>query len=429
LRFRKPFLPIRMADTPPRRRIAPTSAAVAERAGVSRTTVSFVLNDVRSMNISEATRLKVLEAARELGYEPHAGARSLAGGITGTLAVLIPRSDHLHVDAFLPRLLSAVNDRCHVYGYKVLLEAADDQGKAPGAFMNLARGKRVDGLVIGNMRAAERPFVEMLHTDGFPVAVPGNGIDAFHTRSGGSDDIVQARLITQHLLALGHQRIAHVAFAAAEFEVVTLRRTGYEQALRGSDIEPDPSLVAYGDVSAQSGYIAVRAMLERRATFTALFAGNDTIAFGAMRALLEAGLRVPQDVAVVGYDDIPLAPFAAPALTTMLTDPIARGHEAVDMLHAQMTGVPYRRQTKPYLARLVVRESCGAAAAAARVAEARTAAPASRSRKSTPAAAAASAPAAAAAAAAALAPAPSSAKPKAAAKQSAVPRPRSAAKP
>jgi len=422
-----------MADTTPRRRIAPTSAAVAERAGVSRTTVSFVLNDVRSMNISEATRLKVLEAARELGYEPHAGARSLAGGITGTLAVLIPRSDHLHVDAFLPRLLSAVNDRCHVYGYKVLLEAADDQGKAPGAFMNLARGKRVDGLVIANMRAAERPFVEMLHADGFPVAVPGNGVDSFHTRSGGSDDIVQARLITQHLLALGHQRIAHVAFAAAEFEVVTLRRTGYEQALRGSGIEPDPSLVAYGDVSAQSGYIAVRAMLERRATFTALFAGNDTIAFGAMRALLEAGLRVPQDVAVVGYDDIPLAPFAAPALTTMLTDPIARGHEAVDMLHGQMTGVPYRRQTKPYLARLVVRESCGAAAAAAQAAEARTAAPATRSRKSTPAATSAAAAAAAKAKAkatvAALAPARTSAKPKAAGKQAAAPRPRSAAKP
>jgi LacI family transcriptional regulator len=424
-----------MADTPPRRRIAPTSAAVAERAGVSRTTVSFVLNDVRSMNISEATRLKVLEAARELGYEPHAGARSLAGGITGTLAVLIPRSDHLHVDAFLPRLLSAVNDRCHVYGYKVLLEAADDQGKAPGAFMNLARGKRVDGLVIANMRAAERPFVEMLHADGFPVVVPGNGVDAFHTRSGGSDDIVQARLITQHLLALGHQRIAHVAFAAAEFEVVTLRRTGYEQALRGSGIEPDPSLVAYGDVSAQSGYIAVRAMLERRATFTALFAGNDTIAFGAMRALLEAGLRVPQDVAVVGYDDIPLAPFAAPALTTMLTDPIARGHEAVDMLHGQMTGVPYRRQTKPYLARLVVRESCGAASAAAQAAEARTAAPATRSRKSTPAAASARAPAASASASAsasaalALAPASTSAKRQAAGKQAAAPRRRSAAKP
>jgi len=380
-----------MADKTPRRRIAPTSAEVAERAGVSRTTVSFVLNDVRSMNISEATRLKVLEAARDLGYEPHAGARSLAGGSTGTVAVLIPRSDHLHVDAFLPRLLSAVNDRCHVYGYKVLLEAADDQGKAPGAFMNLARGKRVDGLVIANMRVAERPFVEQLHADGFPIVVSGNGVDAFHTRSGESDDIVQARLVTQHLLALGHKRIAHVAFAAPEFEVVVLRRTGYEQALRDAGIKPDPALMAYADISAQSGYLEVRAMLERGASFTALFAGNDTIAFGALRALLEAGLRVPQDVAVVGYDDIPLAPFAAPALTTMLTDPIARGHDAVDMLHGQMTGVPYRRQTKPYLTRLVVRESCGAAAAAvaataaaAQVDSAQAAAPKARSRKLPP---------------------------------------------
>jgi len=376
-----------MADKTPRRRIAPTSAEVAERAGVSRTTVSFVLNDVRSMNISEATRLKVLEAARDLGYEPHAGARSLAGGSTGTVAVLIPRSDHLHVDAFLPRLLSAVNDRCHVYGYKVLLEAADDQGKAPGAFMNLARGKRVDGLVIANMRVAERPFVEQLHADGFPIVVSGNGVDAFHTRSGESDDIVQARLVTQHLLALGHKRIAHVAFAAPEFEVVVLRRTGFEQALRDAGIKPDPALMAYADISAQSGYLEVRAMLERGASFTALFAGNDTIAFGALRALLEAGLRVPQDVAVVGYDDIPLAPFAAPALTTMLTDPIARGHDAVDMLHGQMTGVPYRRQTKPYLTRLVVRESCGAAAAtaaAAQVDSAQAAAPKARSRKLPP---------------------------------------------
>ena len=145
-----------------RRRSTPTIAEVAELAGVSRTTVSFVLNDVRSMNISEATRQKVFDAARTLGYEPHAAARSLAGGSTGTVAVLIPRSDHLHVDAFLPRLLSAVNDRCHLYGYKVLLEAAEDQGKVPGAFMNLVRGKRVDGLVIANPRASERQFVDQL---------------------------------------------------------------------------------------------------------------------------------------------------------------------------------------------------------------------------------------------------------------------------
>lgn len=350
-------------NTTRRNSSAPTSAAVAERAGVSRTTVSFVLNDVRSMNISEATRQKVLDAARELGYEPHAAARSLAGGSTGTVAVLIPRSDHLHVDAFLPRLLSAVNDRCHTYGYKVLLEAADDRGKVPGAFMNLVRGKRVDGLVIANPRASERQFLDQLVQEGFPVVVPGNSAEPFHSRGGLGTDVSQASTVTQHLIDLGHQRIAHIAFAAEEFEVVAMRRTGYGQALMAAGLTPDPALVGFADISAQSGYAVMKDMLRRKQQFTAVFAGNDTVAFGAMRALYEAGRSVPRDVAVVGFDDIPLAAFACPSLTTMRTDPIARGHEAVDLLHGQMTGVPFKRLEKPYATRFIVRESCGGKAA------------------------------------------------------------------
>ncbi len=346
-------------NTKRRNSSAPTSAAVAERAGVSRTTVSFVLNDVRSMNISEATRQKVLEAARELGYEPHAAARSLAGGSTGTVAVLIPRSDHLHVDAFLPRLLSAVNDRCHTYGYKVLLEAADDQGKAPGAFMNLVRGKRVDGLVIANPRAIERPFLEQLVREGFPVAVPGNSADSFFSRGGAGHDSTLAQTATQHLIDLGHRRIAHIAFAAEEFEVVALRRAGYERALQQAGLQPDADLLGYADVSAASGYAVMKSMLARKLDFTAVFVGNDTVALGVMRALYEAGRSVPGDVAVVGFDDIPLAEMACPSLTTMRIDPIARGHEAVDLLHGQMTGVPFKRKETPYAGKFIVRESSG----------------------------------------------------------------------
>lgn len=338
---------------------APTSAAVAERAGVSRTTVSFVLNDVRSMNISEATRQKVLDAARALGYEPHAAARSLAGGSTGTVAVLIPRSDHLHVDAFLPRLLSAVNDRCHHYGYKVLIEAADDQGKAPGAFMNLVRGKRVDGLVIANLRAADRPFLAQLVREGFPVVVPGNNVEPFFSRGGSEYDLPLAKLATQHLTQLGHRRIAHVAFAADEFEVVARRRSGYQQALKAVGVKPDPELVGYADISAASGYAVMKDMLARKLDFTAVFAGNDTVAFGCLRALYEAGKSVPGDVALIGFDDIPLAEIACPSLTTIRIDPMIRGQEAVDLLHAQMTGAAYVRSEDPYPTELVVRESCG----------------------------------------------------------------------
>jgi LacI family transcriptional regulator len=344
---------------PPPRRATPTSSEVAKRAGVSRTTVSFVLNDVRSMGISEETRQKVLQAANELGYEPNAAARILAGGSTGTIAVVIPRSDHLHVDAYLPRLLGIINDCCHIHGYKVLLEAADDQFKDPGAFMNLVKGKRIDGIIVVNMRSVEYEYVRKLAKQGFPVVVAGNGRDSFYSRNTSEDDTITSRRVTRHLIDLGHRRIAHLAFASKEFEAVTLRHAGYRKTLEEAGIEPDPNLVAYADISARSGYDAMKRLLERERDFTALFASNDTVAFGAMKALKEAGYRIPQDVAVAGYDDIPLAEFASPPLTTLRIDPDTQAREGVAMLLAQMNGETYHRLEVPYDTSLIIRESCG----------------------------------------------------------------------
>lgn len=341
------------------RRATPTSNEVARRAGVSRTTVSFVLNDVRNMGISEETRQKVLDAAKELGYEPNASARSLAGGSTGTVAVVIPRSDHLHVDAYLPRLLSVVNDRCHSYGYKVLLESADDQIQRPGAFMNLVKSRRIDGLIVVNIRDTERKFVEQLHGQGFPIIVPGNGMEPYFSRNTEDNDVNTAHRVSKHLVDLGHRHIAHIGFAPECFEAVRLRREGYFKALGEGGIDADPNLIEYADISAQSGYEAMRRLLARKVRFTALFAGNDTIAFGAMHALREAGLSIPQDVAVAGYDDIPLAAFSTPPLTTLRIDPVAQGVESVDILIAQMNGEPYTRAEIAYDTRFIVRESCG----------------------------------------------------------------------
>lgn len=341
------------------RRITPTSNEVAQRAGVSRTTVSYVLNDVRNKGISEQTRQKVLDAASDLGYQPHAGARSLSGGSTGTIAVVIPSSDHLHVDAFLPRLLSAVNDRCDECGYKVLLEVADDKIKRPDAFMNLVRSKRIDGLIMANMRSIEYPYVRQLAGQGFPIVSPGVGLDSFCSRLGTENDVVTAQVAAKHLVDLGHRRIAHISFAPKEYDATTLRRAGYEKALEEGGIEPDPKLVIYADISAESGYLAMQKLLKRKILFSGLFAGNDTIAIGAMRALREAGRSVPCDVAVVGYDDIPLAAFANPSLTTLRTDPVLRARESVDMLLALINGEHYQRIEIPYETRLVIRESCG----------------------------------------------------------------------
>lgn len=337
-----------------------TCDQVALRAGVSRTTVSFVLNDLRNKGISELTRQKVLDAASDLGYQPNAAARTLAGGgSTGTIAVVIACASHLLFDAYLPRLLCTINDRCHRYGYKVLIESADEQIKRPGAFMDLVRSKSIDGVIVANMRTIDGQYVRQLSGQGFPIVVPGNGIESFYSRCASNCDENAAFAATKHLLDLGHRRIAHIGFTSKVFDVVIQRYAGYKRALLESGISPDPKLVVYADISAQSGHLAMQKLLKRNENFSALFAGNDTIAFGAMSALNEAGRKIPDDVAVVGFDDVPLAAFVTPPLTTMRTDPIIQGEEAVDMLMALVSGKSYERVETCYETRLLIRKSCG----------------------------------------------------------------------
>ena len=341
------------------KRTGATGAEVAIRAGVSRTTVSFVLNDLRNKGISDTTRQKVLDAANDLGYQPNAAARTLAGGSTGTIAVVIACADHLNYDAYLPRILNTINERCHKYGNKVLIESADEQIKQPGAFMDLVRSKSIDGLIVANMRTVDGQYVRQLSEQGFPIVVPGNGIEPFYSRCASNCDENAAYVATKHLIDRGHQRIVHLPFASDIFDVVIQRRAGYERALAENGISPDPKLLIYANISAQSGYAAMKKLLKYTKDFSAVFAGNDTIAFGAIRALNEAGLKVPEDVAIVGFDDVPLAAYVTPPLTTLRTDPITQGKEAVDMLMALIGGKHRNRPEKCYEIPLIIRKSCG----------------------------------------------------------------------
>ncbi len=336
---------------------SPTSTEVARLAGVSRTTVSFVLNDVPNKGISEETRKRVLDAALTLGYTPNAAARSLKGHGTGNVAVVIARSEHLHVDAFLPRLLSTVSETFQLRGYRVLLEAAEGP---EGEFLKLVRSKRIDGLIVANVSEQDRQLVLKLSEEGFPVVMPGNGAERIFTRHTEGDDSQFAERGVSHLLRLGHRRIAHIGFGAEDFYNVRVRRMGYERALLEWGVAPDPALVTYADISARSGYVAMQRLLRSGVDFSALFAGNDTIAIGAMKALREAGRRLPDDVAIVGYDDIPLAEFACPPLTTLHTDPVLQGREAVEQLLALMRGEKPQTREGAYDVTLVIRESCGA---------------------------------------------------------------------
>nr|WP_315186416.1 LacI family DNA-binding transcriptional regulator [uncultured Albidiferax sp.] len=339
----------------------PTSSEVARRAGVSRTTVSFVLNNVRDQGISEATREKVLAAARDIGYEPNAAARTLAGGSTSTVALVIPKAAHLYVDVFLAQLVASINDECHRHGLKMLIESSDDEGREPGAFVDLVRSRSIDGLIVVNPSEAGRQYLASISDAGIPLVVFGTGLPdmgRYHTT--GNDTSVAAKMLVNHLVALGHTQIAFVNFAQPEYLAVNERERGWREAMADHGLPIDPAWCAYADISAASGYRATQELLARKVPFTALFAGNDTIAFGAIKALKEANLRVPEDVALVGYDDIPMAEFATPPLTTVRTDTIGLCRDAMAMLLALLRREPGPATPYPERAvELVVRESCG----------------------------------------------------------------------
>lgn len=336
----------------------PTSFEVAKLAGVSRTTVSFVLNRNDKMSISAATKQRVLDAARELGYVPDVAGRNLASGRTRTLGLFICHAEHLRVDAFIPQALLGIHQASQEHGFRVIVEAVEDP-RQPDAYADLVRARQVDGLVVLNPRKDDEQLQALILED-YPLVILGASKLAQAFTISTNDNSVAARRATEHLLKLGHTRVAHITYGSLEYQGVEERFQGYKQALEVADLPFDPALVREGDFSAESGFAAMTSLLETGTSFSALFASNDTVALGAMAALRARGVRIPEDVAVVGYDDIPLAPYAAPPLTTVRSPALEHGRLAAEMLIRLIRGEPVDRAKVTLDMELVVRSSCGA---------------------------------------------------------------------
>lgn len=336
----------------------PTSFEVAKLAGVSRSTVSFVINGVEKANIGAATRERVLAAARELGYVPFAAGRSLASGRTNTIGLIISDAEHLRVDAFIPQLLYSLGSVAHEHGLQVIVEAVGTSGEHD-PYRELVRSRRVDGLVVLEARVGDTKLSELAR-ENFPLVILGaSDVEEAYTVST-PHNALPAKRATEHLIRLGHQRIAHLSYGPLEYQGATERLQGYQQALAAADLPFDSALVREGNFSAESGFSAMSSLLESDAAFTALFASNDTVALGAMAAMRQKGVRVPDDVAVVGYDDIPLAAYAAPPLTTMRSTPFEHGRLAAQTLIKLIHGEKPEKLKVQLDLELVIRESCGA---------------------------------------------------------------------
>lgn len=306
-----------------------TSHDVARRAGVSRTTVSFVLNGVKEANISEATRLRVLAAAEELGYMPDAVAQALASGRTQTIGMVFRMYPEITVDLAHFQIIEGLMEIARQFDVRLLIDSVRQTDSA-ASYVKLVRTKRIDGLILSDTRVDDRALRDLVN-DGFPIVLLGQLPDLdvcsieFDNRGG-------ARAAVAHLLAQGHTRVGFIGYAPAAHTGVTERLHGYQDALATAGIAFDESLVRYGYFSAESGFAATMSLLDLPAPPTALFVASDVLAFGALAAIRERGLTVPDQIAVVGFDDHPLAQFAAPPLTTVRISFMEMGRQAGKML-------------------------------------------------------------------------------------------------
>ncbi len=328
---------------------------MARLAGVSRTTVSFVLNNRDELRISPETRRKVLAAAAELGYHVNAPARQLAAGTSRTVGLVLRQSaEHVAADALLPETLRGLASTARGDDYRVLVEPLPPGG---GTYEAIVRSRHADGLVLSGPRSDDAEL-EMLALEGFPLVLQGS-LDGSPVPSVDIDNRAAACGAVEHLVALGHRDIACVTNAPVAYTAAAQRLAGYHDALEAAGLAAHPTRTAEGDFDAASGHAAMRRILHAaEQPPTAVFVGSDVVAFGVYGALREAGLRIPTDVSVVGFDDIALAGYADPPLTTVRTPAFELGETAGRLLLDILAGrtVPVRTVLKT---QLVVRASAG----------------------------------------------------------------------
>ncbi|MBN1920576.1 MAG: LacI family DNA-binding transcriptional regulator [Anaerolineae bacterium] len=331
-----------------------TLEEIARLSGASRSTISRVVNN--DPHVSDKTRMRVLEVVRRLNYQPNAIARSLAAGRTHVLGVIIPkRVTELFSDPYFPILLQGVSTACNSFDYAVTLWLADPEDELRFMSKVLHNGL-LDGVIVSSMVLTD-PLITALGASTLPFVLVGRHPSVPVVNYVDVDNISSAQTAVEHLFQLGRRRIATITGMSDTIAGVD-RLRGYEIALREHGLPVLPEFIVDGGFSEEGGVAAMRQLLPLHPD--AVFVASDTMAVGALRVLREAGLRIPQDIAIVGFDDTPAAARTEPPLTTMKQPIIALGELAVEaLLHIiEHPDSGPRRIILP--TQLIVRESCGA---------------------------------------------------------------------
>jgi LacI family transcriptional regulator len=329
----------------------PTIYDVARLAGVSTATVSRALNGTGQ--IAPATRVAIDAAVEQLGYRPNTIARSLVTKSTQTIALLLPDI----TNPFYAALVSGIQQRALEAGHTMLLCTTEGDAEREEQYLNLLRAKQVDGALVDGLRLPPDRIARFVR-DGFPIVCLDRDVDSTSVPLVQVDNRLGARMATEHLLSLGHTRIAHVA-GPPDLGISEQRVDGYREALAAAGLIPDPGLIATGGFTEEGGYRATRQLMGRG--FGAVFAANDLSAVGVICALAEQGWRVPDDVSVVGFDDLRLSAFTTPPLTTIRQPAAEIAERATELLLDLAGGGHVHEQLHLLPPELVVRGSTAAA--------------------------------------------------------------------
>lgn len=314
---------------------------VARHAQVSVASVSRVLN--RPHDVSEKTRTRVADAVRSLGYVPHAGARSLSLARTNAIGVVLP---DFHGE-FFSEIVRGMDREASRHGYMLLLANVHAGSEQSTNALRAMRG-RVDGLIILAPHLSESELADALPARTPAVLINSRG-DAGGHPSVRLDNAAGARAVADHVISLGCKQVVHIAGASGNLDAQE-RADAFRDAMRRQGVTVE---VMQGDFSEESGEAVVAALLSSGHNVDAIFAGNDMMAIGALQALRQAGLRVPEDVAVVGFDDVPLARHVG--LTTVRVRIAELGERALDRLTSILAGEEDGGGQELHMPELIVR--------------------------------------------------------------------------
>ncbi len=332
-----------------------TLEQVAELAGVSRSTVSRVVND--QVGVRPDVRRRVWQVIDETGYRPNIAARALASSYSGIISLVVPHAlSTLFTDPYFPRLMQGITLACNGKDLSLtlfLFQSEEDEGKLT---KRIANASLFDGVIMASAQF-EDPLIPHLVNNEVPLVMIGRQDQYPQVSFVDIDNINGAYGAVRHLLRLGYLRIAHIAGPQTMVSGVD-RLAGYRRALRDRGRPFDEDLIAIGDYTEAGGYVAMQRLLAARPD--AVFAASDQMALGVWRAVREAGLHVPRDIALVGFDDLLPAAAGRPQLTT-IRQPVARmGREAVNVLQDVIENGPLPQRRVVFDTELVIRESCGA---------------------------------------------------------------------